>query len=248
MHPMKIFKSKVAFKVDDIISHAQLSLAEGQSLQRGMNYKVTSEYSVFLMSIRKNAPYQDKIDARTNTIIYEGHNSRIDYCDDPKGTDQPYFTPNGSLTENGKFFIEAHSYKLGIRKNPHAVKIYEKIKDGIWTYKGYFNLEDAKYINDGRRNVFKFYLKPITFISSKRIEEIPFNRLIPSSVKLEVWQRDKGRCVYPNCGATENLHFDHDVPFSKGGTSLTAKNIRLLCIKHNLEKSNKIMSIIFYVA
>jgi len=34
-----------------------------------------------------------------------------------------------------------------------------------------------------------------------------------------------------------------DVPFSKGGSSLTAANVRLLCAKHNLEKSDKILSI-----
>jgi len=243
---MKIFKHKLSFEVDDIISHAQLSLAEGQSLQRGMNYEVKGNYSILLMSIRPNAPYQDEIDQRTNTIIYEGHDARIDHCENPKDVDQPYFTPNGSLTENGKFFVEAHTYRLGIRKNPHVVKIYEKIKDGIWTYKGFFTLEDAKYINNGKRNVFKFYLKPVNFKSPKKIEEIPFNRLIPTSVKLEVWQRDRGKCV--KCGSTENLHFDHDLPFSKGGTSFTAKNIRLLCMKHNLEKSNKIMSIISFVA
>ncbi|MCX6739514.1 MAG: HNH endonuclease [Candidatus Parcubacteria bacterium] len=31
-----------------------------------------------------------------------------------------------------------------------------------------------------------------------------------------------------------------DLPFSKGGTSLTTKNIRLLCAKCNLAKSDKI--------
>jgi 5-methylcytosine-specific restriction endonuclease McrA len=40
-----------------------------------------------------------------------------------------------------------------------------------------------------------------------------------------------------------DLHFDHDIPFSKGGSSLTAANVRLLCAKHNLEKSDKILSI-----
>ncbi|MFZ0452734.1 MAG: hypothetical protein WCE54_04390 [Ignavibacteriaceae bacterium] len=38
--------------------------------------------------------------------------------------------------------------------------------------------------------------------------------MIPTSVKVEVWARDKGRCVL--CGSTENLHYDHDLPFSKG--------------------------------
>jgi hypothetical protein len=39
---------------------------------------------------------------------------------------------------------------------------------------------------------------------------------------------------------TKNLHFDHDLPFSKGGTSISAKNVRLLCMKHNLQKSANI--------
>jgi len=63
-------------------------------------------------------------------------------------------------------------------------------------------------------------------------------RIIPSTVKLEVWKRDDGKCVL--CGAADNLLYDHDVPYSKGGSSLTAKNIRLLCARHNLAKSNKI--------
>lgn len=65
------------------------------------------------------------------------------------------------------------------------------------------------------------------------------SRIIPTSVKLEVWARDGGRCV--TCGATDELHFDHVVPFSKGGTSLKAENIQLLCARHNLSKSAKIL-------
>lgn len=44
-------------------------------------------------------------------------------------------------------------------------------------------------------------------------------------------------------GSTKNLRFDHDIPFPKGGSSLTAANVRLLCAKHNLEKSDKILVI-----
>ena len=153
---MKLFKHKPNFEVDDIISHAQISIAEGQSLQRGMNYKVTPDYSVFLMSIRANAPYNDEIDIKTKTIIYEGHDARKDHAEYPKLVDQPYHTPNGKLTENGKFFVEAEAYKLGTRKEPHAIKVYEKIRDGVWSYKGFFGLVDAKTVSDGTRNVFKF--------------------------------------------------------------------------------------------
>jgi len=96
-------------------------------------------------------------------------------------------------------------------------------------------------VNDGKRNVFRFILRlsdkqsPDTNIQNMQLSH---TRLIPSEVKKEVWKRDEGKCV--KCGSRENLHFDHDLPFSRGGTSLTAKNVRLLCLKHNLEKSAKI--------
>ncbi len=72
------------------------------------------------------------------------------------------------------------------------------------------------------------------------IEDIkkPRTRIIPSSVKKVVWERDKGKCVL--CGAEDELHFDHDLPYSKGGTSINAENVRILCARHNLQKSNKI--------
>lgn len=56
----------------------------------------------------------------------------------------------------------------------------------------------------------------------------------PYSDRLE----DDGRCV--QCGSSDNLHFDHIVPFSRGGTSLLPENIQLLCARHNLAKSNRI--------
>jgi hypothetical protein len=45
------------------------------------------------------------------------------------------------------------------------------------------------------------------------------------------------------CETTKNLPFDHDIPFSKNGSSLIAANVRLLCAKHDLEKSDKILSV-----
>ena len=38
----------------------------------------------------------------------------------------------------------------------------------------------------------------------------------------------------------DELHFDHVLPYAKGGTSLTAENVQLLCARHNLSKSDKI--------
>jgi 5-methylcytosine-specific restriction endonuclease McrA len=66
----------------------------------------------------------------------------------------------------------------------------------------------------------------------------PMSRLIPSSVKHEVFKRDRGRCVI--CGATDYLHFDHELPYSRGGAGITADNVRILCARHNLSKGARI--------
>ena len=68
-------------------------------------------------------------------------------------------------------------------------------------------------------------------------EDLLHNRTIPGEIQREVYDRDKGKCV--KCGSKENLHFDHILPFSKGGSSKTSSNIQLLCAKHNLQKGAK---------
>lgn len=234
-------------EVDDIISYAQLVAEEKVNLQKGMNYGIGKGYSIFLMSTRRGAPYADEFDKKTGTLIYEGHDQpNKKGFSTPKTADQPLTTPRGAWTENGKFFRAALDYKSGLREKPELVKVYEKIDRGIWCYKGFFELIDAKIVSDGRRKVFKFYLKPVSKKAFGKVVELPHTRLIPTHVKLEVWRRDRGRCVI--CGSDRNLHYDHDIPFSKGGSSLTASNVRLLCAKHNLEKSDKIMAIILGIA
>jgi hypothetical protein len=227
-------------KPDDIILYSQLVKEEGSNLQRGMNYGVTPSYSVFLMSIRPGAPYRDKIDKKTGIIIYEGHDVERRAGVNPKAHDQPLATKTGKWTENGKFFRAAVDYKSGFLKKAHIVKIYEKITKGKWCFKGLFELIDAAYISDGHRKVFNFHLHPIRKTVLRGRQDVPVRRLIPSQIKVQVWNRDRGRCVL--CGAKENLHYDHDIPFSRGGSSIVAENVRLLCAKHNLSKSNKILS------
>lgn len=228
---------------DDIVSYREMCDVEGvQTLQRGMNYRLNPHYTVILMSQRLNAPYQDKVYEDGITIEYEGHDvSRQSYQHNPKQEDQPDVLPSGRLTQNGLFIKAVEEYK-NEKREPELVKAYEKIMDGVWSLKGIFELIDYKIVNDGKRNVFRFILK----LTNKNVlgsrdykkVEISHTRIIPSDVKKEVWKRDKGRCVM--CGETKNLHFDHDLPFSKGGTSLTVKNVRLLCMKHNLQKSGRI--------
>ncbi len=226
---------------NEIISYQEMCHREGMSLQRGMNFNIRGvNYSVILMSIRKNAPYSDSIEDNGTTLIYEGHDVPKSINPYPKLVDQVEFTPSGKLTENGKFNKAAQEFKNNSMP-PKRVRVYEKIKSGIWSYNGTFNLIDSWIEDSDNRKVFKFKLiatdENKTSNTTHEIT-IEHTRLIPSSVKREVFKRDKGICV--KCGTNENLHFDHIIPFSKGGASDTPENIQLLCGKHNLEKRDKI--------
>jgi len=227
---------------DEISTYREMCDAEGvQTLQRGMNYRLRPNYSVILMSQRSTAPYRDRVYDDGVTIEYEGHDVKKEsYEHNPKHEDQPDTLPSGRPTQNGLFIKAVDEYKKRLR-SAESVKVYEKLFPGVWSLKGYFDLIDYKTVHDGKRNVFRFILR----LYERNIDdigqvasELAHTRLIPSEVKKEVWKRDKGQCVI--CGDKKNLHFDHDLPFSKGGTSLTAKNVRLLCMKHNLEKSANI--------
>lgn len=56
---------------------------------------------------------------------------------------------------------------------------------------------------------------------------------IPQEVRIEVWQRDGGRCV--ECDSQLDLEFDHIIPFALGGAH-TARNLQLLCGDCNRRK------------
>jgi hypothetical protein len=60
---------------------------------------------------------------------------------------------------------------------------------------------------------------------------------IPDSVRLFVWQRDKGQCV--KCGSRERLEFDHIIPVSADGSN-TERNVQLLCETCNRSKGSTI--------
>lgn len=226
---------------NEIISYMEMCLREGISLQRGMNYRLDSNHSVILMSVRPNAPYEDRFEEDGSTIIYEGHDvPHSARYPDPKMIDQPEYTPLNHLTENGKFHKVAQDFKSQ-KCPPERIRVYEKIKSGIWSYNGVFHLVDSWQEQSKGRSVFKFKLTAVEGEDdfSKPIpKDTILRRVIPTKIKLEVWGRDGGKCV--QCGATEDLHFDHIIPWSKGGSSNTAANIQLLCGKHNLEKHDKI--------
>jgi len=224
----------------DIISYIDMCKEEGVNLQRGMNFRLHGEFSVILMSLRHGAPYADRVEDSGRVLIYEGHDiPGQKNGPEPKNVDQPMVNPSGTLTQNGLFYQAAISFKQN-QSQPELVKVYEKIHSGIWAYNGLFRLIDAWQEVSNARKVFKFKLEMIDKVKgfAGKQREIEHNRLIPASVKLVVWKRDKGQCVL--CGSKDNLHFDHIIPYSKGGSSLVAGNIQLLCARHNLAKKDKI--------
>jgi len=226
----------------DVISYLEMCAQEGTSLQRGMNFHLRGMFSVILMSLRPNAPYADRVEDNGSTLIYEGHDvSKTNDTPIPKIIDQPMYNPGGSLTQNGLFYKAAKNYAER-KKHPELIRVYEKLHTGIWVYNGTFKLVDAWQEQRDNRKVFKFKLelseesKPKRHNTQSIVPE--HDRMIPPNIKLEVWKRDKGKCVI--CGSIKNLHFDHIIPFSKGGTSLLAKNIQILCAKHNISKRDNI--------
>jgi hypothetical protein len=207
-----------------------------------MNYGLGGNYSVILMSIRPNAPYQDRLEDGGTTLIYEGHDQpKTKDRPNPKVLDQLLQYPSGALTENGRFYQAAKDSAAGLRL-PERVRVYEKIHTGIWNYNGIFHLIESWPERDDSRSVFKFRLVAVD--GDEDLETPPKSnpirrRIIPTAIKLEVWKRDTGRCII--CGATDELHFDHDLPWSKGGTSITPDNVQLLCARHNLQKHDRIV-------
>jgi SAD/SRA domain/HNH endonuclease len=227
---------------NEIISYIEMCNREDLSLQRGMNFNATKSHSVVLSSHRPGAPYDDVLEEDGTVLIYEGHDEpktkEIPY---PKQVDQPLSTRSGRLTQNGYFHDAAQAY-VRSEAPPARVRVYEKIKDGIWSYNGLFNLVDSWTETNGNRRVFKFKLHSIpdeTSLPSTERLPIEQRRVIPSLVKLAVWKRDGGACI--QCGSKQNLHFDHILPYSKGGTSVTEENIQLLCMKHNIQKGAKLL-------
>ena len=111
-------------------------------------------------------------------------------------------------------------------------------------YNGLFELVDWWAEQSEGRRVFKFKLRFASTDERSHRALAPTppedDRVVPSWVKLEVWKRDQGRCAYPSCGATSGLHFDHIIPYSKGGSSKDPANIQILCGRHNLAKHDKI--------
>ena len=132
-----------------IIKYIDLVMNEGGiQIQKGMNFGINTSYSVVLMSVARNAPYNDEM-LDDGIIKYDIFSRSIEL---KKSTDQPMKFSSGALTENGKFFNAAKEYKLG-KRNAAKIMVYRKLRPGIWVDMGFYELTDAFLENDGKRNV-----------------------------------------------------------------------------------------------
>lgn len=201
-----------------IISSNELIAREGVELHKGMNFRDGAEgISVFLV-LQHEDGYKDAWDEKTQTFIFEGHDSTT--VEEGKSQDQLLMYSSGRVTDNGKFYKAAHAYVDGIRKEPLQVQVYEKLDAGIWFDKGIFNLVDAKGVEEGGRKVYKFHL--VSSYPELRGEDWE-ERILPTGVKEEVWKRDGGRCA--QCGSELDIHF--------AGRGTNTEDIRLLCADHS---------------
>ncbi len=222
---------------DEILTYWEMCAREGMSLQRGMNFRAMPRVSILLMSQRAGAPYEDQLSEDGTTLIYEGHDVRKSPGIEPKDVDQPWEEAPGRPSENAKFATAASP----IEADSPLVRVYEKLRQGIWSDRGLFYLTAYEYQpkESESRQVFRFNLE----VSSQDDPAEPASseestRVIPSWVKQVVYKRDKGKCVI--CGSADQIHFDHELPFSRGGTSVRPENIRILCARHNLTKGARI--------
>src|SRR5436190_6508111 len=143
---------------DNVISSIDMCQREGASLQQGMNFGLGGNHSVILMSVRPNAPYRDRLSDEGTTLVYEGHDvPKTGSCPNPKVVDQPLKYPTGGPTQNGRFHAAAQAAKAG-KRLPERVRVYEKIRPGIWAYNGVFHLVDSWASRDQYRMVCEFKL------------------------------------------------------------------------------------------
>lgn len=130
---------------------------------------------------------------------------------------------------------------------PHRLELdaqgFDRAVTVIWLFDGkvYLALDpdlaptDVKALLNQEKNKRRLALEKAHALQTmtERLDKPRMRERLPQEVRIEVWQRDSGRCV--ECGSQENLEFDHIIPFAMGGSS-TARNLQLLCGDCNRRK------------
>ena len=124
---------------------------------------------------------------------------------------------------------------------PHRLK--HSAVTPIWLFEGKVYLafdpdltaEDVRALLNQEKNKRRLALAKAHALQAmtEQLDKPRIRDRLPQEVRIEIWQRDSGRCV--ECGSQENLEFDHIIPFAMGGSN-TARNLQLLCGDCNRRK------------
>ncbi len=226
----------------------------GRKIQQGMNYRVNSGYSVFLMNTSSKSNYYDKYEE--GILTYEGHDIQSRNSVNPKTIDQPERNRNGSLTANGKFYLAATKYKTGQVNEPEYVRVYEKLEKDVWIDRGFFSLVDARKENARGRVVFKFRLIPkvieqvseaeidkaiadndefivkeVLATESKRITTI---RNGQNAIRKQTLRNYSYQCAMCDIDDSEMLVASHIIPWAEDKSYRgLSENVICLCVLHD---------------
>ena len=161
------------------------------------------------------------------TCHYQSHNTVFVTA----GDGDKYLLGTFLITGNRMIFVsENKSFHIGIAQitDINCYSEYLKVTAKTQKASGYYKVKDPEVASE----VLLFLLKEENATAVEHSEVIQ-SRHIPQDVKINVWHRDGGRCVY--CGAEEYLEFDHITPISQGG-SHAEDNIQLLCRRCHAQK------------
>lgn len=123
-----------------------------------------------------------------------------------------------------------------IRLESSDPEIHEDIGGGLFATKAAALVAVKHYVLRREKQYEKVLREVEAFENMEKLETV-LREPIPESVRLFVWQRDKGQCV--KCGSRERLEFDHIIPVVSGGSS-TERNVQLLCESCNRSKGSTI--------
>lgn len=130
----------------------------------------------------------------------------------------------------GYTFVFAYRGKIVRVESTDPEVFYDKGNATKITYRSYDLIK--QFIIRREKQYEKVCREIEAFENVEKLEGIP-REPIPESVRLFVWQRDRGQCV--KCGSRERLEFDHIIPIAAGGSN-TERNVQLLCETCNRSK------------
>jgi len=133
----------------------------------------------------------------------------------------------------------AQLYKIYIDKKVDKTEALHKVSlqdlfDLNYDQFNEFDLLEVENVLNTGANIADLDTFVQSYSNKNNFNRISRSRTITREVMEEVFIRDKGKCQV--CGSSENLEFDHVLPFSKGGNN-TSNNIQLLCFECNRKKS-----------